>query len=194
MNKPLSIIAALAVTLAVAACGAPGTPADPATTGVANAAPTESEAPMTAQSAPEETAAPPAPEGAATGDASSGPDTKEATPVVVDQSTPERAMTSWLTAMLEGNGTTVCGLMASGDTAIVQLPAAQEQCAEMIAPMLGQLSSVKAMFGGLKITGATVSGDTADFASATTKPALAAEIIASLKAVRLDGKWYITEG
>ncbi len=103
-------------------------------------------------------------------------------------------MTAWLTAMLEGDGTMVCGLMASGETAIADLPAAQGQCAEMIAPMLEQLSSVKAMFGGLKITGATISGDTADFASATTKPALAAEIIASLKAVRLDGKWYVTEG
>lgn len=103
-------------------------------------------------------------------------------------------MTSWLTAMLEGDGTVVCGLMASGETAIADLPAAQGQCAEMIAPMLKQLSAVKEMFGGLTITGATVSGDTASFESAKTKPALAADIIASLKAVRLDGKWYVTEG
>lgn len=192
MNKLLSVVAALAAALTVAACGAPVTSPDPASTGVADSAPTGTAA--TTPSAPSGTPAPPATEDAPSGAASSEPDAKPAAPVAVDQSTPESAMTSWLTAMLEGDGTTVCGLMASGETAIADLPAAQGQCAEMIAPMLEQLSSVKAMFGGLKITGATISGDTADFASATTKPALAAEIIASLKAVRLDGKWYVTEG
>jgi predicted small lipoprotein YifL len=195
MNKLLSVTAALALALTVAACGTSGTPADAPTTTVADGTSSASGADQTDRSAPSAKAAPSVPEGAATGDSSPSPTPKEAAPAVaVDQSTPEAAMTSWLTAMLEGDSAIVCGLMASGETAIAELPAAQGQCAEMIAPMLEQLSAVKEMFGGLRITGATVSGDTASFRSATTKPALAADIIASLKAVRLDGKWYVTEG
>jgi hypothetical protein len=195
MNKLQSVMAALALTVSVAACGTPGTPVTSPTSSATGIASTGSGGGVTDQSAPSESAAPPAAGGAATDGGSPSPAPKQAAPpVAVDQSTPEAAMTSWLTAMLEGDGATVCGLMASGDTAIAKLPAAQQQCAEMIAPMLKQLSAVKEMFGGLKITGATVSGDSASFESATTKPALAAEIIASLKAVRLDGKWYVTEG
>jgi hypothetical protein len=198
MNKLLSVVAALSLTLTVAACGTPSQPAGSPATSVVGSDQAASSGALAEPLAPTSDGAPSTPGSAATGDPSSSAAPKQAVPtapvVAIDQSTPEAAMTSWLSAMLEGDGATVCGLMASGETAIAQLPTAQDQCAEMIAPMLKQLTAVKEVFGGLKITGATVSGDSASFASATTKPALAAEIIASLKAVRLDGKWYVTEG
>jgi hypothetical protein len=60
--------------------------------------------------------------------------------------------------------------------------------------MLDQIKELGAAFKGLKITGATVSGDTASFESVTTEPALAADVVATFKAVRIGGKWYVTQG
>ncbi|WP_440304145.1 hypothetical protein [Intrasporangium sp.] len=103
-------------------------------------------------------------------------------------------MTAWLTALLAGDSATVCGLMAVKGTAIEDLPDAKQQCAQAVTPMLGQLKSVKDLFKGLKVQGAKVQGDTATFDAAKTTPDMAASIIKNLKAVRLKGKWYITQG
>ncbi|EWT03835.1 hypothetical protein N864_13115, partial [Intrasporangium chromatireducens Q5-1] len=130
----------------------------------------------------------PAPSGAA------GAGTTATPAKPVDQSTPDAVMTGWLTALLNGDSSTVCGLMAANGTAIEDLPNAKEQCAQAVTPMLEQLQSAKDMFKGLKVEGATVQGDTATFASARTTPELAASIIKNLKAVKLKGKWYVTQG
>lgn len=120
--------------------------------------------------------------------------TGAATTVSVDQSTPEAAMTSWLTAMFAGDTKAVCSLMASQGKAISDVPQAVETCSSMIGTMLEQLQPLAGAFSGLTIEGATVKGDTATFESATTKPDMAAQIIRSFKAVRIDGNWYVTEG
>jgi hypothetical protein len=116
------------------------------------------------------------------------------TPVVVDQSSPEAAMTSWLMAMFGGDTEAVCSLMASQGKAIAEVPQAVETCSSMIGTMLEQLAPLADAFSGLTIDGATITGDTATFENATTQPAMAAQIIRSFKAVRIDGDWYITEG
>ena len=112
----------------------------------------------------------------------------------VDQSTPEAAMTSWLGAMVAGDGNSVCALMATKGKAISSIPGAAATCGKTITPMLDQIKELGAAFKGLKITGATVNGDTASFESVTTEPALAADVVASFKAVRIGGKWYVTQG
>lgn len=129
----------------------------------------------------------PTPDGSATG-------TGTATPVVVDQSSPEAAMTSWLMAMFAGDTGAVCSLMASQGKAIAEVPQAVETCSSMIGTMLEQLAPLADAFRGLTIDGATITGDTATFESATTQPAMAAQIIRSFKAVHIDGDWYVTEG
>lgn len=116
------------------------------------------------------------------------------TPVAVDQSSPEAAMTSWLMAMFAGDTEAVCSLMASQGKAIADVPQAVETCSSMIGTMLEQLAPLADAFSGLTIDGATITGDTATFENATTQPTMAAQIIRSFKAVRIDGDWYITEG
>jgi hypothetical protein len=116
------------------------------------------------------------------------------TTVPVDQSTPEEAMTSWLNAMVAGDGNTVCSLMATQGKAISSIPGAAEACGKTITPMLDQIKELGAAFQGLKISGATVNGNKATFESVTTEPALAADVVASFKAVKIGGKWYVTQG
>ncbi|GAA2034704.1 hypothetical protein GCM10009740_26680 [Terrabacter terrae] len=103
-------------------------------------------------------------------------------------------MTSWLGAMVSGDGNTVCRLMSTGGKAIPSIPGAAAACGKKITPMLDQLKELGAAFKGLQITGATVKGDTATFDSVTTEPALAADVVRSFKAVRIGGKWYVTQG
>ena len=47
--------------------------------------------------------------------------------------------------------------------------------------MLDQIKELGAAFQGLKISGATVNGDTASFESVTTEPALAADVVVELQ-------------
>jgi hypothetical protein len=103
-------------------------------------------------------------------------------------------MTSWLGAMVAGDGNSVCALMATKGKAISSIPGAAATCGKTITPMLDQVKDLGAAFKGLKITGATVNGDTASFESVTTEPALAADVVSSFKAVRIGGKWYVTQG
>lgn len=123
--------------------------------------------------------------GTGTGSATAGP---------VDQTTPEAVMTSWLGAMVAGDGNTVCSLMATQGKAISSIPGAADACGKTITPMLDQIKELGAAFQGLKISGATVKGNTATFESVTTEPALAADVVASFKAVKIGGKWYVTQG
>ncbi|WP_343992097.1 hypothetical protein [Terrabacter terrae] len=125
---------------------------------------------------------------------STGTATSSVTASAPDQSTPEAAMTSWLGAMVSGDGNTVCRLMSTGGKAIPSIPGAAAACGKKITPMLDQLKELGAAFKGLQITGATVKGDTATFDSVTTEPALAADVVRSFKAVRIGGKWYVTQG
>ncbi|TQN46903.1 hypothetical protein FHX52_3635 [Humibacillus xanthopallidus] len=120
--------------------------------------------------------------------------TGTAAPVTVDQTTPEAAMTSWLGAMVAGEGQTVCNLMATGGKTISSIPGAAESCGSTITPMLSQIKQLGAVFNGLKISGATVKGNTATFESVTTTPALAADVVSNFKAVKIDGKWYVSQG
>jgi hypothetical protein len=123
--------------------------------------------------------------GTSTGSVTAGP---------VDQTTPEAVMTSWLGAMVAGDGNTVCSLMATQGKAISSIPGAADACGKTITPMLDQIKELGAAFQGLKISGATVKGNTATFESVTTEPALAADVVASFKAVKIGGKWYVTQG
>jgi len=119
--------------------------------------------------------------------------TTNATAGPVDQATPEAAMTSWLDAMVAGDGNTVCTLMATGGKAISSIPGAAAACGKTITPMLDQIKELGAAFQGLKISGATVNGNNATFESVTTEPALAADVVSSFKAVKIGGKWYVTQ-
>jgi hypothetical protein len=133
--------------------------------------------------------------GSVTGSATGGTATTgTAAPVAVDQSTPEAAMTSWLGAMVAGQGQTVCTLMATNNQAISSIPGAAEACGSKITPMLDQIKQLGAVFNGLKISGATVKGNSATFESVTTTPALAADVVSNFKAVKIDGKWYVSQG
>ena len=103
-------------------------------------------------------------------------------------------MTTWLGAMVVGDGQAVCTIMAFGGKPMSSIPGAADGCASSITPMLDQIKQLGAVFQGLKISGATVKGDTATFESVTTTPALAADVVSNFKAVKIDGKWYVSQG
>lgn len=112
---------------------------------------------------------------------------------VIDQSTPEAAMESWLAALVAGEGVTVCALMAADGQPVNSLKGAAPECGEALTPVLASLQELKGMFDDLSIAGATVVEDNATFEAATTKPALAAQVIHRFKAVQIKGKWFVTE-
>jgi hypothetical protein len=179
MKKLLTGALALALSVSLAACSKS---VDQTSTPSASAGSTSSA--TTPTDTPSDTPTGTGP-GTSTAGAAAGP---------VDQTTPEAAMTSWLGAMVAGDGNSVCALMASKGKAISSIPGAAATCGKTITPMLDQIKELGAAFQGLKITGATVNGDTASFESVTTEPALAADVVASFKAVRIGGKWYVTQG
>lgn len=111
---------------------------------------------------------------------------------VIDQSSPEGAMTAWLGSMVSGDSKAVCALMASNGKPISEIKGAQQSCAATVAPTVKELSKVRSAFAGLRISGATTKGDAATFESATTTPALAAKVVSGLKAVKIGAKWFIT--
>jgi hypothetical protein len=115
------------------------------------------------------------------------------TPTAPDQSTPEDAMESWLRAMVAGDGEAVCALMAADGQPVASLEGATASCAEAVDPLLSSLEELDEMFKGLSISGATVVDDLATFEAATTRPALAAQVIHRFEAVRIKNKWYVTE-
>ncbi len=176
----LALAVTLAVTLGLGACGSPDetppTPAPSATSATSS------------RSAPTDTSA-----SAGSGTATPGPTASTAL-TAVDQTTPEAAMTSWLRAMVAGNAAGVCAVMAADGKPIPRIPKASDACASTIASRLEELSALGAAFDGLTITGATVNGSTATFQSVTTEPAIAADVVSHFTAVKLDGKWYVTEG
>jgi hypothetical protein len=183
MKKLTTVALALALSVSLAACSkATGTTGT--TSSTTPAASTTSSSTSSTSSTPSGTSS-----GSATGDS-----TTAATPVAVDQSTPEAAMTSWLGSMVAGDGKTVCELMATGGKTITSIPGAAAACGKTITPMLDQLKELSGAFSGLKISGATVTGDKATFESVTTEPALAADVVSNFKAVRIGGKWYVTQG
>ena len=186
MNKLLTGALALALSVSLAACSK--TDGSGSGQSPAGSVATSSSAAGTSSAAPSGSGSATTGGSGATGSAgatAAGP---------ADQSTPEAAMTSWLAAMVSGDGNTVCGLMSTGGKPIASIPGAAPACGKKITPMLEQLKELGAAFKGLKITGATVKGDTATFESVTTEPALAADVVRSFKAVRIAGKWYVTQG
>jgi hypothetical protein len=193
MKKLLTGALALALSVSLTACSkSDGSGAVQSSTGASAAGPSTPGS-GNGSSAPGDS-------GSSTADGSSGTATGTASGVPptaagpADQSTPEAAMTSWLAAMVSGDGNTVCRLMSTGGKPITSIPGAAPACGKRITPMLDQLKELGAAFKGLQITGATVKGDTATFESVTTEPALAADVVRSFKAVRVGGKWYVTQG
>lgn len=138
------------------------------------------------------TARPPATGPSSTGTATGSP-TDTATEPLVDQSTPEAAMESWLRALVAGDGEAVCALMATDGRAVAGIKGAAETCGESLTPLLSSLSELGGMFEDIEIVGATVVDDLATFEAATTRPALAAQVIHRFKAVKIKRKWYVTD-
>ncbi|WP_323096700.1 hypothetical protein [Intrasporangium sp. YIM S08009] len=181
MKKLTTAALALALSVSLAACSKATD-----TTGTSSST-TPAASSTSTSSMPSDTAS-------GTTSGAAGDSTTAAEPVVVDQATPEAAMTSWLGSMVAGDGKTVCELMATGGKTISSIPGAAAACGKTITPMLDQLKELAGAFQGLKITGATVAGDKATFESVTTEPALAADVVSNFKAVRIGGKWYVTQG
>lgn len=112
----------------------------------------------------------------------------------VDQSTPEAAMTSWINALVDGRGEDICALTAFNGKRISDVANGEEQCKKNLAPIGDTLKSAGSILKGLTIKGATVKGDNASFEKAKTTPELASGIVGGFKAVKIDGKWYVTTG
>ncbi|MBB2985787.1 hypothetical protein [Terracoccus luteus] len=197
MHKLTTVTAAALLALGLSACSkaddaATPAPASPAPSSTSSA-PTTSAATPTESSTPSDSASTPAAGGSSPA-TSSGPTSSSgsAPAVAIDQGTPEAAMTSWLNSMVAGDGTAVCNLMASGGKAISEIEGAGESCGKTITPLLQQVKGLGSVLSNLDIKGATVKGNDATFEAATTEPAAAAQVIASFKAVKIGGKWYVT--
>jgi len=184
MKKLLTGALALALSVSLAACSKSVDPAATPTSAVGSTSSETSPSDTMSSGTTDDTGASGTGTGTGTPGATAGP---------VDQSTPEAAMTSWLGAMVAGDGNTVCELMATSGKAISSIPGAAAACGKTITPMLDQIKELGAAFQGLKISGATVNGNNATFESVTTEPALAADVVSSFKAVKIGGKWYVTQ-
>ncbi len=115
-----------------------------------------------------------------------------AAPGTIDQGTPEAVMTAWLNALVDGKTADICTLTAINGKLITDVRGGKEQCTKGLGSLAGSLKSAGSLFDGLTITGATIKGGKATFEKATTKPGLAAQVIASLAAVKIGSKWYVT--
>lgn len=169
---------ALALAAALAGCSKADPAADPSGAGSS----------LTASTAPANGGT-----GTASGSSTSTPAGTSTVAAPADQSTPEAAMTAWLNAMVNGDGQGVCSIMATRGKAFSSIPGASASCIKTITPLLDQLKELKSAFEGLSISGATVNGSNASFESVTTEPAVAAEVVSSFKAIKIGGKWYITQ-
>ena len=136
MTKLTTATIALLLAGSLTACskdtGAASTPAAPAAS--ASSAPS---APSTSDA----TGTDPTATGSDTPTAS-GTASTSAAPVTVDQSTPEAAMTSWLGAMVAGQGQTVCDGMAIKGQPIKDIEGAAKACGEKITPMLEKITAL----------------------------------------------------
>ncbi len=101
-------------------------------------------------------------------------------------------MTSWLNALGAGKGSDICSLTAVTGKRVSDVTNGQQQCTKSLSSVSGSLKPLAGLLKGLTIKGATVKGDTADFSNAKTTPELAASIIKSFKAIKIDSKWYVT--
>ena len=102
-------------------------------------------------------------------------------------------MESWLTALVAGEGEDVCSLMAIDGRAVSSIKGAAADCGESLTPLLSSLTELGDMFGDVEIVGATVVDDLATFEAATTKPALAAQVIHRFKTVKIKDEWFVTD-
>ena len=192
MKKLLTGALALALSVSLAACSKSVDPAATPTTPAGSTSSATTPSDTMSSGTTDDTGATDTGTGTGTG-TDTGTGTTSATSGPVDQATPEAAMTSWLGAMVAGDGNTVCALMATAGKAISSIPGAAAACGKTITPMLDQIKELGAAFQGLKISGATVNGNNATFESVTTEPALAADVVSSFKAVKIGGKWYVTQ-
>lgn len=198
MNKLALGASTLTLCAVLTACSSAGEPTGPAVGSTTAGSSTSTTTPTTTSATPptdstsDATSSTTEPSSTVSGTAGPTPTSSTSTPVTIDQSTPEGAMTAWLGAMVSGDSTEVCALMASGGKPITDIAGAGKSCSTMIAPTVSELKKVGGAFAGLRITGATVKGNTATFEKATTKPALAGKVISGLKAVKVGSKWYVT--
>lgn len=185
MNKLMTGALALGLAASLAACSSGAEPtATPSVSNSANSTTTTTTSAST-------------PTGADTSQSStsSAPEATSQTPAAdgsIDQRTPEAVMTAWLNALVDGKTADICALTAINGKLITDVQGGQEQCTKGLGTLAGSLKSAGSLFDGLTITGATIKGDKATFEKATTKPALAAQVIAGLAAVKIGSKWYVT--
>ena len=183
MNKLVTGTSTLMLCAALAACGGASDPTSPSTSPAVSL---PSSSPLSTSGTGGATSSSPSSTASSSGGSSTTP------PVIIDQSTPEGAMTAWLGSMVSGDSTAVCGLMASGGKPLTEIEGAGATCSKLIAPTVAELKKVGGAFAGLRITGASVKGNAATFENASTQPALAAKVISGVKAVKIGSKWYVT--
>lgn len=97
-----------------------------------------------------------------------------------------------LNAMGAGKGSEICSLTAVNGKRASDVTNGQQQCTKSLSSVSGSLKPLAGLLKGLTIKGATVKGDKADFSNAKTTPELAAAFIKGLKAIKIDGKWYVS--
>lgn len=122
----------------------------------------------------------------ATADATAGADAEAG-----DQSTPEAAVHSALAEVANGDAAAACEYVAFQNQPVSENPDAMQACEQQ---MQGMVQSFGPAAGTVRVSGATVDGDQASFVEATVEPAEAQQIVGALQAVRIDEKWYITQG
>ena len=101
-------------------------------------------------------------------------------------------MTAWVNALVDAKTADICTLTALDGKIASDVEGGKEKCTQTLGSLPGSLKSASSLLAGLSITGATIQGNKATFEKATTKPELAAQVIASLAAVKIGSKWYVT--
>ncbi|GAB3715867.1 hypothetical protein [Mariniluteicoccus flavus] len=173
--------ALVAASFALTACsgaGAPSVPAPPAPS---------APAPAPATSAPASSAP------ATSAPASSAPATTSGGGSAAgSQTTPEAVAETFLHALGNGDGKGACAVMAANNQPISSIPEAKGLCETSFGQVAQSAAKSSPDLKDAKVTGATVSGDSAEFKSAKVTSSMGQGLLGSMKAVKIKGAWYIT--
>lgn len=119
--------------------------------------------------------------------------TTEAAPTEGGQATPEAAAEVMLKAFGAGDARGACAIMSDGTQTLEGNERGLQECEDALKGLVEQLGKAAPELKDATVTGATINGDSATFENATVTPDIGQGVLSSMKAARIDGKWYMTQ-
>lgn len=120
------------------------------------------------------------------------PATTQAAPTQGGQATPEAAAETMLKAFGAGDARGACAIMSDGKQTLEGNESGLQQCEDALKGLVEQLGKAAPELKDATVTGATINGDTATFENAKVTPDIGQGVLSTMKAAKINGKWYMT--